>query len=74
MVTFKLIKFLNGEYIYEYYPEGDTSDPGEFAMSTDGQRRLISAAKKRSFSNYYHHAANKVMENPGVESGLSAWY
>lgn len=74
MVTFKLIGFENGEYIYEYYPEGDESDPGRFAMSPSGQRRLIETAKNRKFSNYYHHAANKVAENIGVESGISAWY
>lgn len=77
MVTFKLIKIVNGYYYYEIYPQGDTTNPGRlvFNPETKDVKERVQPENSGDY-DWVSKAVEGLSDDNGSykDSGMVAWY
>lgn len=71
MLTYELESCESGRYVYVYYPDGDTSDPGRIALYGNGNMEIIHDANVDVKGYYRGHALHNIYI--GKKSGTIAW-
>lgn len=73
MVIYELIEDNEDEYIYEYYPEGNTDDKGIISYSkADGSINIVKLAKCDEYRKYAFKCLKGIRK--GVKRASVAWY
>lgn len=78
MLRFNLVSAEGNTFVYSYFPEGDTNDPGmvRFEMGSD-EFTIEKLPKADEFRRYAFHLVKKLRAtkegNPPTE-GICAWY
>ena len=75
MLTFKLIKIVDGFYHYEIYPEGKIEDKGTLIFNPETKTLKEKILPNSPFDCIGHFLNNIRDENGNYrESGMVAWY
>ena len=72
MIKYKRIFKQNGILRYEFYPEGDCSNPGVVEFEEGKEPRLVRQSALDVKMYYASHALNGI--DLAKESGCIAWY
>ncbi|MCD7809026.1 MAG: hypothetical protein LUH02_06770 [Erysipelotrichaceae bacterium] len=71
MLTFELVKYEKGKYIYHFFPDIDKSAYGVIAIYDDGEREIIQQSSVDVKQYYMGHALWGIPV--GEEWGTVAW-